>query len=119
MACVPFCLHLAPGLSPENVRVKNADTPGSIIIEWDALSEEVTNGLLRGYTVYYRDKNYYVPYHYHYYHEYLGQSVNTSSSITKVILKNLDSGKEYEVSVAGFTLFMGPRSEWQQIIVGK
>ena len=109
-------MHLAPALAPENVRVRNADTSGSIIVEWDPPSEESTNGPLRGYTVYYREQNYYS---YHPDYRYLGQSINTSASTTTVVLRNLDSGKKYDISVAAFNLYLGPRSEWQRFIVGK
>ena len=113
--------YLAPTLAPQNVRVRNADTSGSIIVEWDPPSEESTNGPLRGYTVYYRDQfttgeqNYY----YYYRYEYLGHSINTSASTTTVVLRNLDGGKKYEIAVAAFNLYLGPRSGWQRFIVGK
>ena len=112
-----FWFHLAPALAPESVRVRNADTSGSIIVKWDPPSEESTNGPLRGYTVYYREQYYY--YYYHHDEPYLEQSINTSASTTTVVLKNLDGGKKYEISVAAFNLYMGPRSEWQRFIVGK
>lgn len=110
-----FSFHLAPALAPENVRVRNADTSGSILVKWDPPSKESTNGPLRGYTVYYREQNYY----YHHDYRYLGQSINTSASTTTVVLRKLDGGKKYEISVAAFNLYMGPRSEWQRFIVGK
>ena len=110
--------YLAPAIAPENVRVRNADTSGSIIVEWDPPSEQSTNGPLRGYTVYYREQNYY-GYHYYYRYEYLGHSINTSASTTTVVLGNLDGGKKYEIAVAAFNLYLGPRSGWQRFIVGK
>ncbi|XP_067024678.1 uncharacterized protein [Acropora muricata] len=104
----------APALAPESVRVRNADTSGSIIVKWDPPSEESTNGPLRGYTVYYREQYYY----YHHDDRYLGQSTNTSASTRTIVLRNLDGGKKYEISVAAFNLYLGSRSEWQRFIVG-
>ena len=112
-------MYVAPALPPGNVRVENADTIGSVIVEWDPLSEEATNGVLQGYIVHYREENYYHYVHYYHYYEYLGKNVNTTSAETKVVLRNLDAGKTYEISVAAFTRYMGPRSEWQRIVVGK
>ena len=88
------------------------------MVEWEPLSKGSTNGPLRGYTVYYRKQNYYRYYH-DYRYEYLGQSINTSASTTTVVLRNLDGGKKYEISVAAFNLYLGPRSRWQWFIVGK
>ena len=91
----------------------------SIVVRWDPLTEQYANGYLRGYRVYCREQNYHHRPDYDHRHEYLGKSINTSSSDTQVVIRNLDGGKIYEISVAAFTVRLGPHSEWQWIMVGK
>ena len=85
-----------------------------ILVTWDPLPDEHSNGQLRGYTFYLRL----------YKHEYelhddgeLGRMVNVSSSDHHVILE-LDGGRKYQVSVAAFTVETGPRSDWETFMVG-
>lgn len=111
-------LHLAPNQAPANVRLEHADSRG-IRVRWDPLSEESSNGQLRGYTVCIRRQNYHEEPDYDHRYEYLGRCFNTTSSETEVVLTDLDGGREYEISVAAFTAHLGPRSDWNEIIFGK
>lgn len=87
-----------------------------MLVTWDQLPDEFTNGQLLGYIIYLR----------FYKHEYqwyddgeLGRSVNVSSSESQVILDDLDGGGRYQVSVAAFTVDVGPKSNWMTFMVGK
>ena len=113
-------LPSAPIEGPGNVIVKQSIFDGhSIVVRWDPLDEKYTIGHLEGYTVYYREQNYHHRPDYDHRYEYLGKSINTSSSDTQVVIRNLDGGKMYEISIAAFTVHLGPRSEWRWIMVGK
>lgn len=110
-----FEIRLAPGIAPPNVRMQQL-RHNRLLVTWDSLPDNYANGDLRGYLVYYREyKNQY---------EWspddgeLGESVNVSSSETQVVLNDLDGGRKYQISVAAFTVDVGPRSEWQAIIIG-
>lgn len=88
----------------------------SILVAWDPLPEEDSNGQLRGYAVYLR--YYKQEYEWHDDGE-LGRMVNVSSSENHVVLNELDGGRRYQVSVAAFTVEVGPRSDWETFMVGK
>jgi len=85
-------------------------------VTWDPLPDEFTNGQLFEYIIYVR----------FYRHEYewyddgeLGRNVSVSSSETQVTLDDLDGGRRYQVSVAAFTVDVGPKSDWMTFMVGK
>ena len=87
-----------------------------MLVTWDQLPDEFANGQVLGYIIYLR----------FYKHEYqwyddgeLGRSVNVSSSETQAILDDLDGGRRYQVSVAAFTVDVGPKSNWMTFMVGK
>ncbi|XP_020608539.1 MAM and fibronectin type III domain-containing protein 1-like [Orbicella faveolata] len=86
-----------------------------MLVSWDPLPDEFTNGQLIGYIIYLRFyKN-----EYEWYDDgELGRSVNVSSSETQVILDDLDGGRRYQVSVAAFTVDVGPKSNWETFMVG-
>ena len=88
----------------------------SILVRWDPLPEEQSNGQLSGYKVYlrvYKD-------HYQWHGDgELGQCINVSSSENHVVLSKLDGGRRYQVSVAAFTVEVGHRSDWETFLVGK
>lgn len=86
-----------------------------MLVTWDSLPDEFSNGQLLGYRIYLRFyKN---EYEWHDDGE-LGQSVNVSSSENQVILNDLDGGRRYQISVAAFTVDVGPKSNWQTFMVG-
>ena len=106
---------LAPEIAPENVDLQ--PLPGNrMLVTWDPLPDEFTNGQLLGYIIYLRFyKN-----EYEWYDDgELGRSVNVSSSESQVILDDLDGGRRYQVSVAAFTVDVGPKSNWETFMVGK
>lgn len=108
-------IHIAPGIAPPNVRLQSM-LHNHIRVIWDPLPGKFANGELRGYFVYIREyKN-----HYEWSDDgELGTSINVSHSETQVVLDDLDGGRKYQISVAAFTVDVGPRSEWQTIVVGK
>ena len=87
-----------------------------MLVTWDPLPDEFTNGQLLWYIIYLRFyKN-----EYEWYDDgELGRSINVSSSETYVILDNLDGGRRYQVSVAALTVDVGPKSNWETFMVGK
>lgn len=87
-----------------------------ILVIWDPLPDKYANGQLRGYLIYFRA--YKREYEWHDDGE-LGQILNVSLSETHVVLSGLDGGRKYQISVAAFTVDVGPRSEWETILVGK
>jgi len=104
----------APGKAPPNVHMQSLKD-NSILVMWDPLPEKYVNGKLQGYLIFTRL----------YKHEYewhddgeLGQILNVSLSETHVVLSGLDGGRRYQISVAAFTVDVGPRSEWETVMVG-
>lgn len=85
-------------------------------VTWDPLPEEFTNGQLFEYIIFLRFYKH--EYEWHDYGE-LGRNVSVSSSETQVILDDLDGGRRYQVSVAAFTVDVGPKSNWITFMVGK
>lgn len=87
-----------------------------MLVTWDPLPDEFTNGQLLWYIVYLRFyKN-----EYEWYDDgEFGRSINVSSSETYVILDDIDGGRRYQVSVAAFTVDVGPKSNWETFMVGK
>ena len=85
---------LVPSRAPTNVRVRNRGLH-KLLVEWDPLPQQYTNGLLLGYRVYYKDTV----------HLYASnRTVNTSSPhISHVVLDNIRTDQRYQISVAGFT----------------
>ncbi len=110
--CVSLLLS-APSGAPTNVRVRNFQFNGVLVL-WDAVKPEDTNGQIQGYTIYYREYKYY----YYYYSE---ESVNvTDPNVLQVVLSGLDAGGKYQIAVTAFTSAgEGPRSPWLSITVGK
>ena len=87
-----------------------------MLVTWDPLPDEFTNGQLLGYIIYLRFyKN-----EYEWYDDgELGRSINVSSSETEAILDGLDGGRRYQVSVTAFSVDVGPKSNWKTFMVGK
>lgn len=83
---------------------------------WDQLPEKYANGKLQGYLIFTR--TYKNEYEWHDDGEF-EQILNVSISETHVVLHGLDGGRRYQISVAAFTVDVGPLSEWATIMVGK
>lgn len=79
-----------------------------ITVRWDPLPPGLHNGVLRGYQVYYQRRH----------HHDEEKNITTGPSETHVIINDVHQMREYEVSVAAFTLQEGPRSERREIVVG-
>ena len=88
----------------------------SILVMWDQLPEKYANGKLQGYLIFTR--TYKNEYEWHDDGEF-EQILNVSISETRVVLHGLDGGRRYQISVAAFTVDVGPLSEWETIMVGK
>lgn len=82
------------------------------MVQWDPLLIQYVNGRLLGYTVYYKDTQYYYS---------LEKAVNTSDpDEPHVILTGIQTGQSYQISVAAFTSKgHGPRSSYLYITKGK
>ena len=100
-----------PSRAPNGLRVTSFEFTSDLLVQWSPLPRQFANGKLLGYTIYYRDYNYFwSPY----------ESVNTSSPYpTQFTLKNLKPAHEYLVAVAAFTSKgVGPWSAYEYAITG-
>ena len=99
----------APSGAPTNVRLRNYQL-NEIVVLWDAVSSQDTNGKIKGYTVYYRE-----------YTDYYTESVNIADpSVNQAVLRGLNAGQKYQIAVAAFTsVGGGPWSPWLFVTVGK
>ena len=108
-----FCFSV-PSRAPTGLWVTSFNFTSDLLVEWNPLSQQYANGELLGYTIYYRDYNYFWwlwwPY----------KSVNTSSSsLTRFTLKGLKPAHWYLVAVAAFTSKgEGPWSAYKYAITG-
>lgn len=106
-------MFLAPSGAPTNVRVENFQS-NQILVLWDVVRPQETNGQIQGYTVYYKEYKYY-------YYSYYAETVNiTDPNIFQEVLSDLKAGRKYQIAVSAFTsVGAGPLSPWISITVGK
>ena len=64
-------------------------------IVWDPISREDANGILLGYTVYYKS--------YNSYENFTSVSVNASTQVLRINLTGLEEATRYQIKVAGRT----------------
>lgn len=95
-------LFLVPSRAPNGVRVRSVQLASDLLVEWNPLPQYYANGKLLGYTIYYKEYDYWSPY----------KRVNTTTHYpTQLILKGLKGGHGYQIQVAAFTSKgVGPRS---------
>lgn len=98
---------LAPSVPPV-FDLQNLPSGNAILVAWRPIPPERQHGVIAGYNLYYREK-----------HNHEERKLNTSSSVTRVTFFDLQPLKEYEIAIEAFTSKVGPRSEWQTIVVGK
>ena len=91
--------------------------PNEVLVLWDAVKPQYTNGRIQGYTVYYRD---YIDYYYYYYgHKEENVTIN-DPNVFQMVLRGLNGGSKYQTAVSAFTLVdEGPRSPWISFVVGE
>lgn len=106
-----FYFFSVPSRAPTNVQVSNHGL-NEFLVQWDPVPIQYVNGRLLGYTVYYKDTQYYYS---------LEKAVNTSDpDEPHVILTGIQTGQSYQISVAAFTSKgHGPRSSYLYITKGK
>ena len=99
------------------MRVVNLQ-PNELLVLWDAVKPQYTNGQIRGYTVYYRD---YKDYYYNYYYGDKAENVTIEDpNVFQMVLRGLNGGSKYQIAVAAFTsVGEGPRSPWISFVVGE
>ena len=102
---------LAPTAAPSNVRVKRLNE-GRIIVLWDPVKKQFSNGRIQGYRVYYTENRYY------WYSETI---INiTDPNVHQTVLSGLSEGRRYQIAVAAYTSAgQGPRSPWFIITAGE
>ena len=102
---------LALTAAPSNVRVKSLNE-GKIIVLWDPVKKQLSNGRIQGYRVYYSQISYY------WYSETI---INiTDPNVRQTVLSGLNEGRTYQVTVAAYTLAgQGPRSRRVIITAGE
>ena len=97
------------------MRVRNFQ-PNEILVLWDAVKPQHTNGQIRGYTVFYRDYKYY----YDHYKDNAENITINDPNVFQMVLRGLNGGSKYQIAVAAFTsVDHGPRSPWISFIVGE
>ncbi|XP_068757444.1 uncharacterized protein [Montipora capricornis] len=79
----------APSRAPTNVRVRNFQ-PNEILVLWDAVKPQYTNGQIQGYTVHYRDYYYY--YYYYYYGDHAKNVTINDPNVFQMVLRGLNGG---------------------------
>lgn len=90
---------LVPGAPPVNVSATNSSTL-AIKINWGPIGVELRNGIILGYRIMVGMLN-----------STLEHTFTASSNQTELLIKNLDKGRTYRISVAGFTsVGNGPQS---------
>ena len=90
--------------------------PNEILVLWNAVKPQYTNGLIQGYIVYYRDTKDY----YYYYEDHAGNVTITDPNVFQMVLRGLNTGSTYRIEVAGFTsVGEGPRSPWLSVVAGE
>ncbi len=106
-----FFFFSVPSRAPNGVRVTSFDFKSDLLVEWDPLSQNYTNGKLLGYTIYFKEYNYYWS---------PNKSVDTSAHYpTRFMLKGLKPAHKYFVAVAAFTSKgVGPLSDFEYNITG-
>lgn len=108
------CVHMyfaVPSRAPSNVRAASHGL-NELLIRWEPLPHQYTNGRLLGYKVYYKNTDYY----------YSSEiSVNTSNADeTQAVLGGVQTGSRYKISVVAFTSKgEGPRSPDLYLTKGK
>ena len=103
-----YCLFPSAPSVPPVFNLHNLQSGNVILVVLKPIPEEHQHGVIKGYIVYYKER-----------HHYEETKLNISSPLTQVTLFDLHSLKEYEIAVLAFTSKVGPRSEWQTIVVGK
>ena len=99
------------------MRVRNFQ-PNEILVLWDAVKPQYTNGKIQGHIVYYRDSKDY--YYYYYYGDHAENVTITDPNVFQMVLRGLNGGSKYQVAVAAFTsVGEGPRSPWLSIVAGE
>ena len=105
-------LHFSvPSRAPANVRVANHGL-NELLVEWDPLPPQYANGIILGYSIFYKDTQYYYS---------LEKTVNTSKpEDSHVILAGIQIDIRYRISVAAFTSKgQGPRSPYLYVTKGR
>ncbi|XP_068738576.1 phosphatidylinositol phosphatase PTPRQ-like [Montipora capricornis] len=94
-----------PSVAPPNVRLRNMQD--GVLVLWDPVESQYANGQIQGYRVYYRRQ-----YYYYYYYSDVEKNSTTDANVLQVALRDLESGKRYEITVTAFTSAgEGPRSQ--------
>ncbi|XP_078366044.1 MAM and LDL-receptor class A domain-containing protein 1-like [Oculina patagonica] len=99
-----------PSRAPSGVRVKNIEFTSDLLVEWNPLPQYYANGILLGYTIYYKENDILSTH----------KSVNSSiHNTTQFMLKDLKPAQEYLIAVAAFTSKgVGPMSDFVLSVTG-
>lgn len=100
-------------MAPLGVHVDNLQE-NSIIVRFTPVPPSHHGGDLQGYNVYYKNTQH------HHEHDDMGGKVTISPHETQTIIYGLETMQQYQVSVSAYNNEdEGPRSEWQEIVIGK
>ena len=99
------------------MRVKNVQA-NKVLVLWDVVKPQDTNGQIRGYTIFYRD---YMDYYYYYYHKDNAENITINDpNLFQMALSGLNGGSKYQIAVSAFTsVGQGPLSPWISFVVGE
>ena len=90
--------------------------PNEILVLWDAVKPQQTNGQILGYTVFYRDYKYY----YYYYKDNAENITINDPDVFQMVLRGLNGGSKYQIAVAAFnSVGHGPKSPWISFVVSE
>ena len=91
--------------------------PNEILVLWNAVKPQYTNGLIQGYIIYYTDsKDYYL----YYFEDYAENVTITDPNVFQMVLRGLNGRREYHIAVAAFTSAgEGPPSPLISVVAGK
>ncbi|KAL9986057.1 hypothetical protein ACROYT_G000123 [Oculina patagonica] len=93
-----------PNRAPSGVRVNSVEFTSDLLVEWNPLPQFYANGILLGYTIYYKENDVSSPF----------KSIHGSfHNPTQSTLKDLKPAQEYLIAVAAFTSKgVGPLSDF-------